>query len=259
MGFSKPDSGETKILGKDTFKNYYKLLDKIGYLPGEIALPEGLTGKQFLKMMKELRHIKDDKLTNKLINQFKLELTTEDVKSMSLGQKRKLAVVTAFMHDPEILILDEPTSGLDPVMQEVFIQFIIDEKKRGKTILLSSHIFSEVDATCDKISIIKDGKIVDDFVTNDLKHNAIKVYNIYFLNTSALENFLNTMQNAGYAEIVQKDAEQKSCTISINENYTNDLIHILSNSDIAQITENKISLQEYFMKFYKEDRTYAEV
>ena len=75
------------------------------------------------------------------------------------------------MHDPEVLILDEPTSGLDPVMQEVFIKFIENEKKRGKTILLSSHIFSEVDATCDRIGIIKDGKIVSEFVANDLKHS----------------------------------------------------------------------------------------
>ena len=109
MGFSKPDKGKTQILGKDTFKNYYKLLEKIGYLPGEIALPEGLTGDEFLKMMKELRHIKDDTLTKKLIKQFELD-SSGDLKSMSLGQKRKLAIVTAFMHDPEILILDEPTS-----------------------------------------------------------------------------------------------------------------------------------------------------
>lgn len=258
MGFSKPDSGKTQILGKDTFKNYYKLLDKIGYLPGEIALPEGLTAKEFLNMMKELRHIKDDTLTNKLIKQFELELTG-DLKSMSAGQKRKLAVVTAFMHDPEILILDEPTSALDPVMQEVFIQFIIDEKKRGKTILLSSHIFSEVDATCDKISIIKDGKIVDDFITNDLKHNTTKIYNIYFKTESASQSFKDAMQNFKDCEFLEKNLNEKSCTISINEIHTNDFIRILSNLDVEQITEKKVSLQEYFMKFYKEDRTYEEV
>lgn len=93
-----------------------------------------------------------------------------DTKRMSLGVKRKLAVVTAFMNDPEVLILDEPTSGLDPVMQETFIDYVKEEKKRGKTILLSSHIFSEVDATCDRIAIIKDGKIVSDFVADDLRH-----------------------------------------------------------------------------------------
>ena len=236
MGFSKPDKGKTQILGKDTFKNYYKLLEKIGYLPGEIALPEGLTGDEFLKMMKELRHIKDDTLTKKLIKQFELD-SSGDLKSMSLGQKRKLAIVTAFMHDPEILILDEPTSGLDPVMQEVFIQFIIDEKKRGKTILLSSHIFSEVDATCDKIAIIKDGRIVDRFVTADFKHRSKKCYEIDF----------------------DDEEDTSSVTISIDEDYTNELIHLLGNSGVINMTETRVSLQEYFMKFYKEDRTYEEV
>ena len=255
MGFSKPDSGKVQILGKDTFKNYYKLLSKIGYLPGEIALPEGLTAKEFLQMMKELRHMKDDRLTKQLIERFQFE-ATGDLKSMSLGQKRKLAVVTAFMHDPEILILDEPTSGLDPVMQEVFIQFIIDDKNRGKTILLSSHIFSEIDATCDKISIIKDGKIVDDFVTDDLKHNSVKVYNLHFLDNRGMEDFLKNMRNI---EILEKDLESHLCSISINENDTNEFLFCLSDSNVDNLTETRVSLQEYFMKFYKEDRTYEEV
>ena len=97
---------------------------------------------------------------------------------MSLGVKRKLAVVTAFMSDPEVLILDEPTSGLDPVMQEVFVNFIHEEKARGKTILLSSHIFSEIDSTCDRIAIIKDGRIVSEFVADDLKHASLKFYSV---------------------------------------------------------------------------------
>ncbi len=130
MGFSKPDSGYTKINDKDTFKYHYQILDNVGYLPGEIALPEGLTGTQFINMMKKLRHMKDDKLTNELINMFELDPSGE-TKSMSLGQKRKLAVVVAFMNDPDTLILDEPTSGLDPVMQEVFIEYVKKEKERG--------------------------------------------------------------------------------------------------------------------------------
>ena len=107
-------------------------------------------------MMAELRGLKDMTHTKIIIEKFELE-PSGCLKRMSLGMKRKLAIVTAFMHDPEIIVLDEPTSGLDPIMQNIFIEFIKEEKKRGKTILLSSHIFSEIDATCDKISIIKDG------------------------------------------------------------------------------------------------------
>lgn len=252
MGFSKPDSGYTKINDKDTFKYHYQILDNVGYLPGEIALPEGLTGTQFINMMKKLRHMKDDKLTNELINMFELDSSGE-TKSMSLGQKRKLAVVVAFMHDPDILILDEPTSGLDPVMQEVFIEYVKKEKERGKTILLSSHIFSEVDATCDRIAIIKDGKIVDNFVTSELKHNKIKVYRVNFENKLDI----NKIQSGHQFEVV--DIKGNEVTFNVNENNTNEFIAELSNFKIKDIIEDKISLQDYFMKFYKEDRTYGEV
>lgn len=109
---------------------------------------------------------------------------------MSLGDKRKLAVVAAFMHDPEVLILDEPTSGLDIVMQERFVRLVSDEKARGKTILLSSHIFSEVDSTCDRIAIIKDGRIVSDFVADDLKHKTDKIYELTFADAARCAAFV---------------------------------------------------------------------
>ena len=119
-------------------------------------------------MMQGMRNEVNHERLNYLLDLFKFN-PNANVKEMSLGEKRKLAVVAAFMNDPDVLILDEPTSGLDPVMQKVFIKFILEEKRRGKTILLSSHIFSEVDATCDTISIIKDGKHVSTFNAKELK------------------------------------------------------------------------------------------
>lgn len=186
MGFSKPQSGETKILGYDSFNHYSKILNNVGYIPGEIALPAGLTGYEFIEMMQNLYHIHNDEMLKKMLNLFELEdnVLKGDTKHMSLGVKRKLAIVTAFMSDPQVLILDEPTSGLDPVMQERFINFIVEEKHRGKTILLSSHIFSEVDATCDRIAIIKDGRIVSEFDADSLKHATLKQYRIVFADKS---------------------------------------------------------------------------
>lgn len=258
MGFSKPDSGRAEILGKDTFKNYYKLFENVGYLPGEVALPEGLTGYQFLKMMKDLRHIKNEKMMKSLIEKFELDPSGE-TKSMGTGQRRKLAIVAAFMHDPDILILDEPTSGLDPIMQEVFINFILNEKEKGKTILLSSHIFSEVDATCDEIAIIKDGKIVDKFITNDLKHNKTKVFELYFENVNEITGFCNECSNKPFIEVLDADIELKMCHIRANDDNINEVLEILSKYNIEKFIENKVSLQEYFMKFYKEDLEYKGV
>ena len=98
------------------------------------------------------------------------------------------------MNDPDVLILDEPTSGLDPVMQQNFIDFIKEEKKRGKTILLSSHIFNEVEATCDRIAIIKDGRIVSTFETNLIKHNENKSFEVLFNDKQEYEKFLKLYQ-----------------------------------------------------------------
>ena len=182
MAFSRPDAGETRLFGLETFKNYPKILSRVGYIPGEIALPQGLTGLEFLKMIQDLQKIHNNARLRELLRYFELDMVTlkGETKKMSLGVKRKLAIVSAFMGDPEVYILDEPTSGLDPVMQERFVALIKKEKERGKTILLSSHIFSEVDETCDRVAIIKDGKIVSEVLLSDLKHASQKVYHIIF-------------------------------------------------------------------------------
>ncbi len=138
MGFSSPQKGKITVFGKESFQNTSYILGRVGYLPGEIALPNGLDGWGFLRMMQHLRDSHNEEHLKYLLDLFKLD-PSGDMKRMSLGDKRKLAVVAAFMDDPDVLILDEPTSGLDPVMQHVFIEFIKAEKARGKTILMSPH------------------------------------------------------------------------------------------------------------------------
>lgn len=153
-----------------------RFLNRVGYIPGEIALPAGLTGYEFLKMMQDLQHIHNQEMLDKMLDLFKLEpnVLKGETKRMSLGVKRKLAVVTAFMSDPDVLILDEPTSGLDPVMQEVFIKFIEEEKNRGKTILLSrSHFLRSWCYMWPNLVSLKMERIVSEFNANDLKHASI--------------------------------------------------------------------------------------
>lgn len=254
MGFSKPDTGKTKILGLESFNNYYKFMDKVGYLPGEIALPTGLTGFEFIDMMKRLKGVKSDEWLNHLIKLFELDATGE-TKRMSLGVKRKLAIVTAFMNDPDILILDEPTSGLDFEMQHVFIDFIKEEKQRGKTILLSSHIFSEVDATCDRIAIIKDGKIVSMFKADDLKHATNKIYEVIFNSENDLKEFLKNSKNNTKFNIV--DIQSKKVVVNVDDKNINYLIEKLSKFKIVDFVHNKETLEDYFMKYYKEDKNFG--
>jgi len=257
MGFSKPQKGSTKIFGKDTFNNYHEILNNVGYIPGEIALPQGLTGYEFIDMMQKMYKKKNDFMLNKMIDLFKLEpnVLKMETKRMSLGVKRKLAIVTAFMSDPDVLILDEPTSGLDPVMQEVFINFIKEEKERGKTILLSSHIFSEVDATCDRICIIKDGKIVSSFVANDLKHATLKHYKVVFNSKDAFNEFLNNKPN--YINIIKESNDSLTINLTCEDKNINDFISFISAYDIKEFNNIKETLQDFFMKFYKEDKDFG--
>ncbi|HEY8389716.1 MAG TPA: ATP-binding cassette domain-containing protein [Clostridia bacterium] len=253
MGFSKPDSGRTKIFNKDTFENYTKFMDKVGYLPGEIALPAGLKGYEFIDMMKKMKKCKDDEWIKHLINLFDLDPSGE-TKRMSLGDKRKLAVVVAFMNDPEVLILDEPTSGLDLKMQQRFVEYIKKEKERGKTILLSSHIFSEVDATCDKIAIIKDGRIVSQFIADDLRHKQDKVYKILFCDLKSKDDFVNQTNNSN---ITLLENNQNDVLISINDKDINKLISLLSNYEISDFEHVKETLEDYFMSYYKEEKDFG--
>lgn len=257
MGFSRPGSGETKILGKDTFDRYFEILQHVGYIPGEIALPAGLNGWEFIRMMQNLQKIHNEERLREMLDLFELEdkVLSGETKRMSLGVKRKLAVVTAFMSDPDVLILDEPTSGLDPVMQETFIDLIHREKERGKTILLSSHIFSEIDSTCDRIAIIRDGKIVSEFVANDLKHASRKYYNITFGSEAAKDTFLllgKAIPSLSVTKSAGADAE-----LSVEDADLNTLIALLADADVRSFSNKRETLEDYFMKFYREDKDFG--
>lgn len=259
MGFSKPDKGATRVLGIESFNGYSRFLYKVGYIPGEIALPAGLSGYAFLEMLEDMRHIHNEERKKEMIALFELEdnILKSDVKKMSLGVKRKLAIVAASMHDPEVLILDEPTSGLDPIMQDVFIKFIKNEKARGKTILLSSHIFSEVDATCDRIGIIKDGYLVSEVVANDLKHASLKFYDVSFEKEEDYHEFLQYLTKHPEIKTSTQDEEKLSLVLQVEDKDVNALVEALSKFHLREFGNRRESLQDYFMHFYKEDQHFG--
>ena len=253
MGFAKPQIGEVKIFGKSTFGNTEDILGEVGYLPGEPAIPAGLDGWGFLHMMEGMRGSANKEWLDHLLKLFKFN-PDAPVKQMSLGEKRKLAVVAAFMNDPDVLILDEPTSGLDPVMQKVFIKFIIDEKKRGKTILLSSHIFSEVDATCDTISIIKDGKHVSTFNAKELKKEQNRTFELEFADKT---NFHKFIDEKNIFEIVNSNEATRYCLVSFPNHKYNEFFDTLEGIKVTKFQEKPFTLQDYFMSFYKEERDFG--
>ena len=253
MGFSKPQSGSTSILGCDSWNCADELKNAVGYLPGEIAFPKGLTGTEFLDMQMKMRRVKEETYKNELLERFQLDPSMR-VEKMSLGVRRKLAVVTAFLHDPDILILDEPTSGLDPIMQQNFIDFILSEKKRGKTILLSSHIFHEVDACCDRISIIKDGRIVADFVADELKNRSTKIYRISFNDKDSYDAFVCK----DYL-FHSRNEKKLRARVMIEAAQINRLLTDITPLSVTEFQEIPFTLEDYFMEFYKNDCQFGEV
>lgn len=210
MGFCRPLSGSARIMGMDCWKEQSKIQRHTGYLPGEISLPDDMTGLAYLKLIAGMRKMKDFSYAEKLLSFFELNPDT-GMKRMSKGMKQKIAIVAAFMHAPDILLLDEPTSGLDPLMQNRFIELIGQEKSKGKTIILSSHIFDEVEKTCDRIGMVRNGKLIQEVTTDELRHSRFKTYKIEFSDRSGL-----ALAKQAYPDAECKE-EQNQMILSITD------------------------------------------
>lgn len=247
MGFSKPQFGKCSILGKDCWKRAAELKKSIGYLPGEVSLPVGVTGEGFLKMILKMHGYSRYTKCQELLERFELDVKKK-TREMSLGEKRKVAIAAAFMHDPKILVLDEPTSGLDPVMQQEFIKFIKEEKVKGKTIFLSSHIFSEVDAVCDRIAIIKTGEIVSEFRSEELRQTYDSIYVVKFETKESYEAFKKKKY------ILTADSEERlKVKVRVPAEQLQAFIEDMAPLHIKSFHQVKFSLEDYFMDFYKSE------
>jgi ABC-2 type transport system ATP-binding protein len=247
LGFSKAQSGSCSILGFDCWTKAKEIQRHIGYVPGEIAFPDHLTGYEFLEQISDLRKMTSLDRAKELINLFDLDPRGE-LKRMSKGMKQKVALVTAFMHEPELIILDEPTSGLDPLMQTRFIELIKEERKKGHTIFLSSHMFEEVEKTCDRVAIIKQGKIVTEVKMKAIEHRAEKRFEIKFSNAKDAKDF--SQQHFSFDEV---NLDKTRVKVRVHDKEINQLIQSLSTRNIVYISEIKYNLEQYFMHYYQKE------
>ena len=242
MGFIKSDKGSAKILDMDCFVNRENIQLKLGYLPGEIAFMDEMKGSDFIRFIAEMKSIKSKKRINELTDLFELDANRK-IKNMSKGTKQKIAIVCAFMNEPEVVILDEPTSGLDPLMQKKFIELILEEKKKGTTIFMSSHIFEEVEKTCDRTAILKDGKLIAIENMEELKSKKNKNFEVVFRTNKDAENFKNKIS-------FKSEINNNIVKLSIINNEINNFIKELSNYDILDINSSSQTLEELFLHFY---------
>lgn len=170
LGLMRADGGRTSLLGGDPWSDATKLHRRLAYVPGDVTLWPSLTGGEVIDLLGRLRGGLDPKRRAELLERFQLDPRKKG-RTYSKGNRQKVALVAALASDVELLILDEPTSGLDPLMEEVFREVILQEKARGdRTVLLSSHILSEVEALCDRLTIIRDGRTVETGALADLRH-----------------------------------------------------------------------------------------
>jgi ABC-2 type transport system ATP-binding protein len=248
MGFLKPTRGCAVINGLDCWVDSAEIKKLIGYVPGEIAFPDASTGVDFFKGQAELLGVKDLSYADDIVKKLQLDPTAQ-LKRMSKGMKQKTAIVAAFMGDREILILDEPTTGLDPLMRVRFIDILNEEKKKGKTIFMSTHLFDEVEDTCDKVALIRDGKILAVKSTKEIRHNENKSYKIEFASKSDYKRF--TALDFSFEE---KQAEKNQVIVNVCDNDINAFLSVLKEYKIRFISEIKYTLEKYFNSIYKESK-----
>lgn len=247
MGFLRPQHGSCSVCGRNCLNEREQVQARLGYIPGEISFFNDMTGTGFLDFMKKYRKIKSPDRTKELLDRFELN-PQGAIKKMSKGMKQKIGIVAAFMHDPEILILDEPTGGLDPLMQNRFIGLLEEERKRGKTVLLSSHMFDEVERSCHRIGIIRSGHLVAMDSITALKSARIKKFAITFSSETEAERF-TVDSNIG--------AVRNGTRVDISTHNLKELIALLSRYEIEDLTEISQSLEEIFMQYYG-DSNHAE-
>lgn len=242
MGFIKPESGSAKILDMDCFRNASSVQEKIGYLPGEIAFMDNMTGEAFIQFMAEMKNMRNMHYARELVDYFSID-TQVKIKKMSKGMKQKIGLIIAFMQNAPILILDEPTTGLDPLMQSKFVELIKKEKSKGKTILMSSHIFEEIENTCERIVMIKEGQIVADKSINTIKEEMSKHYEITFSNIEDAVHFQK--------QYPENSTRKENIVCLLSKENINLLLSELCKYNIKDINARYQTLEEVFMKYYR--------
>lgn len=241
MGFLKPDSGTAEIAGHDCWAESELVKSRIRYLPGEIVFPAGMSARDFLKLQLGIRRVSDAGRMKNLIDRFRLNPDIP-IKSMSKGMKQKLAIISTFMSDSDVILLDEPSTGLDPLMQKELIALFREEKNRGKTIFLSSHIFSEIETVADTICFIKSGKIIDHEKLSEIDRKIKPVLLVRLCGED----------EAGKLQIPFTAYPGGKIGFEIDRN-ENEIIRQLSTCDVESIEVKKPTLGDIFEKYYAEE------
>lgn len=242
MNLINKTNGKVIINGNEFDKNDLKIKENIGYLPSEINLYDDLTVKEILDYHEGFYKKNISKRRKELLEKLNLD-ERKKIEDLSLGNLKKLGIILAFMHEPKILILDEPTSGLDPIMQNVFYDLLKEEKKKGTTILYSTHVLTEVSKICDRVGIIRNGNMIKiDKIENITKNNLVYV--------TITSNDVNEIIDDLKIETIYKNGN----TIKFKNNILHDkLIKKLAKYKIEKILIEEPTLEDIFIHYYEKE------
>ncbi|MEU7895522.1 ABC transporter ATP-binding protein [Nonomuraea sp. NPDC049152] len=240
LGLMRADSGTAVLLGGDPWKDATELHKRLAYVPGDVNLWPSLTGGEVIDLLGRLRGGLDATRRAELMERFELD-PRKKAKTYSKGNRQKVALVAAFASEADLLVLDEPTSGLDPLMEAVFQQCVLEEKHRGRTVLLSSHILSEVETLCDRVSIIRAGRTVESGTLAELRHLTM---------TRITATLSGPVPDLPWARGLAVEGER--VTFQVADEDLDKVMRRLAEAGIVSLVSQPPSLEDLFMRHYSE-------
>ncbi len=240
LGLIAPTSGDAMIFGKDVTKEREAILQNIGYLPSEALFYQGMKVKDILRLSADLRKVDCSAESKRLCERLQLDIARK-IDDLSFGNRKKVAIVCALQHQPELLVLDEPTGGLDPLMQKEFFDILRERNREGTTIFLSSHVLSEIQRNCTRAAIIRDGRIIAQGSVDDLSKTSAKRITVH--GSIHLENLSGVR-------------DRKAGEDGISFLYSGDmgsLLRTLASGQVDDLTVTEPDLEEIFLHYYEED------
>ncbi|MCG0290645.1 ABC transporter ATP-binding protein [Streptomyces sp. PSAA01] len=249
LGLLRADSGAVQMLGKDPWHDAVDLHRHIAYVPGDVTLWRNLSGGEVIDLYGRLRGGLDSARRAELLERFELDPTKKG-RTYSKGNRQKVALVAAFASEVELLILDEPTSGLDPLMEEVFRECVAEERDRGRTVLLSSHILSEVEALCRRVSIIRKGKRVESGTLTELRH---------LTRTSVTAELAGEPNGlSGLPGVHNVDIQGRQVKLQVDTDKIDAVLRQLTQAGVRSLISTPPTLEELFLRHYQDDISHTE-
>ncbi len=249
LGLLRATAGEARLLGGDPWTDAVALHRRLAYVPGDVSLWPNLTGGEAIDLLGRLRGGLDETRRSDLLDRFDLD-PTKKARTYSKGNRQKVALVAALASDVELLLLDEPTSGLDPLMEQTFRDCIEEERRAGRTVLLSSHILAEVEALCDRVTIIRAGKAVESGTLSELRH---------LTRTSiAVETAEPAGDLATLAGIHDLDVTDHRATFDVDTVNLDEAVRHLTRFGIRSLTSRPPTLEELFLRHYGDEIEHEE-